>query len=153
MRRVVLRDDESAAGLFVETMNNPRAFLSPNAGKIAAVGEQRVHERMLLMTRARMHDNSGRLVQDEEVVVFENDIERDLLRLGFDFLDLGFPHFHVVAGADEIARPGRFAIVGDELAANQRLQSGPGKRGKRLGQKTVEPLPGLFFGNDELDHG
>ena len=153
MGRVVLRDHESAAGFLVETMNNAGTFFSSDAGQILAMGEERIHERVLLMPRAGMHDDSRRFVENEEIVVFENYVEFYLLRLRFDFLDLGFAQLHSVAGAHGIARAGGFTIEQDEAIADQRLESGSGKGGKRLGEKTVQALSRLFRWNDELDHG
>ena len=46
------------------------------------MGNQRIHERPRLMSRARMHDEAGRLVDDDDVVVLVNDIERDLFAQG-----------------------------------------------------------------------
>ena len=151
--RVVLRDDESAAGFLVQTMNNSRAFLSPDAGKILAVRQECVHQGMRLMPRARMHDDAGRLVEHEEIVVLENDVELYLFRLRFDLLEFRFPQFHHVAGAHQIARPGRFPIEADESVANQRLKPGARKGRERFRQNAVEPLARLFAGDGELDHG
>jgi hypothetical protein len=151
--RVVLRDDEGAAGFFVETVNNPRAFFPPDAGKIAAIGEQRVHQRVLLMPGARVHDDSGRLVQDEEIVVLENHIERDLFRERVDLLDFRFAQFHGVAGADEVAGPRDFPVHGHEAVADEGLEPGAGEGGERLGEDAVEALAGVFAFDDELAHG
>jgi hypothetical protein len=106
MGRVVLRDDESAAGFLIQTMNNSWAFLSPDAGKIVAVRQERINQRVLLMTGARMHHDAGRLVQDEEIVVFENHFERYLLWLRIDLLDLRLSQLHKIAGASEVPRSG-----------------------------------------------
>src|SRR5437773_12281534 len=115
--------------------------------------QQRIHQGMLLMSRARVHDDSGRLVEHEEIVVLENDVELYLLRLRVDFLDFRFPQFHGVTGADEFARAGRLPIEKHESVADQGLKPGPGKSGEGLGEKTVEPLPRLFAGDGELDYG
>ena len=150
MGRVVLRDHESATRFLVQTMDDSRTFLSSDAGKILAMRQKRVDQRMLLMPGAGMHDNSCRLVQDEEIVVLENNVERDLLRLRFDLLDFRFAHFHLVAGSDEIPRPGRFPVVADELFSNQGLKSGPGKGRKRVSKEAVKPLSRLVVGNEKL---
>ena len=91
MGRVVLRDHECAAGFLVQTMDDSGTLFSPDAGKIRAMRQQRVHQSMRLMPGARVHDNAGRLVEHEEIVVLENDVELYLLRLHVDFLDFRFP--------------------------------------------------------------
>ena len=150
---VVLRHHQSAAGLLVQTMDDSRTFLSSDAGKILAVGQQRVHQSVLLMPGARVHDNSGRLVEHEEVVVLENDIEFYLLRLRFDLLYLWFPQLNNVTRANEVAWSWRFSVEADESVPDQRLKSGPGKGGKRFRENAVEPLARLFVRDGELDHG
>lgn len=151
--RVVFRDDESAAGFLVQTMNDSGPFLSSDAGKIVAVREECVYQGMGLMSRARVHDDAGRLVEDEEIVVLEKDVEVYLFRLRFDLLEFWFPQLHDVAGADQIAWPGSFAIEADESFADQRLKPGARKGGERFRQNAVEALARLFAGDSELDHG
>ena len=48
------------------------------------MGDQRIDQRAGLMPARRMHDEAGRLVDDEEMVVLVDDVERDIfgLRLG-----------------------------------------------------------------------
>ena len=153
MGGVVLRDDQNAAGFLVEPMHDSGTFFSPNAGKIFAVSEERVHQRVLLMAGAGMNNESGGLVQDEEIVVFEKNVEVHRLRLRVDLRNFGFPHFNDRTRADGIARPRRFSIHGHELFSNEGLKSGPGKGGERLGEKAIEPLAGLCALDFELDHG
>ncbi len=47
----------------------------------AAMGDQRVDERAVRMAGARMHDEAGRLVDDDQRVVLVENVERD----GFAF--------------------------------------------------------------------
>ena len=96
-------------------------------GEIRAMGEQGVDQRVLLMARAGMHDQAGRLVQHEQVVVFEQNLERHLLRLGFDFFDGRLGQFHDVAGAHQIARARRLSVQLNESVANQTFAGARGK--------------------------
>ena len=151
--RVVFCDDDSAAGFFVEPMDNPRALFPADAGKVSAMREERVDQRVLLVPRARMHHDPGGLVQHEQIVIFENNVERYLLRLRFDFLNFRLAQFDDIAGADRIARPDGLAIYLHEPLTNKPLEPGPGKCGQRLGEKAIEPLAGLNALDFELDHG
>ena len=45
------------------------------------MGDQRIHQRAGLMAGGRMHDQALRLVDDDDVVVLKDDIERDILAL------------------------------------------------------------------------
>jgi hypothetical protein len=118
MGGVVLRDDEHAASFLVETVHDAGTFLSANAGKILAVGQERIHQSVPLMAGAWMHNNSGRLVQDEEIVILENDVEFYRFRLRFNLLDLRFPQLDEVAGPNKVSRPWRFPIKADESIAD-----------------------------------
>jgi len=151
--RIVFCDDESAAGFLVEPVHNAGTFFSADAGKIFAVGEECVHQGVLLMSRAGMHHPTGWFVQDEEIVVLKKNLERHRLRLGFNLCDLRFAQFDDLPRAHGIARAGRVSIHPNESVANKRLKSRPGKGRERPGEKAIEPLVGVFVCDFELDHG
>ena len=71
VRRIILGHDETAARLFIESMNNSRPLSSPDAREIFAMSKQSVYQRVLLMARAGMHDQSSRLVQHEQAVILK----------------------------------------------------------------------------------
>ena len=153
MRRIVFGDDKNAARFLVQPMNDARAFLAADAGKIFAMGEERVDQRVFLMAGARVNHEPGRLVEDEKIVVFKKNFEVHRFRLRFDLRGFGFAHFNDCTRSHGIARPRRFSIDGHELFANQRLKSGPGKGGERLDEKAIEPLAGIRAFDFELGHG
>ena len=89
MRRFGLRGNQEAARVLVEAMHDagPPDAADPGEAR-AAMRQQRVDKRPLGIAGSRMHDHSGRLVDDDQVRVLEADIERDRLRLrlgGFGF--------------------------------------------------------------------
>ena len=47
----------------------------------AAMGDQRVDQRAVGIARRRMHDEPRRLVDDDEVLVLVDDVERNILAL------------------------------------------------------------------------
>lgn len=102
---------------------------------------------------ARMNDQAGRLVQDEQVVVLEENVECDRFRLGVDLFDLGFAEFNDVAGPNLIARFGGLAIQFNEPRFDQRLKTRARKGGKGPGQVPVEALPRILGSHDKLDLG
>ena len=67
------------------------------------MGDQRVDQRSGRVARGRMHHEAGRLVDDDDVVVLVDDVERDILalRLGIG----GFRHvdYDRIAGSDMIS--------------------------------------------------
>jgi hypothetical protein len=76
-----------------------------NVGQLRRVLQQRVKQRAVPITAARMYHQTRRFVDDHQVRVFENDVNRDILRtkrrnLRIDFsvqLDL-FAAPHLVFG-------------------------------------------------------
>lgn len=152
MGRVVLGDDKDTAGFFVEPMDDPRPFLAADHRKIFAVGQERVHQRVLLMPSAGMNHEARRLVQDDEIVVFEKNIERHRLRLRVDLGHFRFAHFDDRSRPHGIARPRRFSVHGHEVFSNEGLKSGPRKGGECLGEKSIQPLAGVCALDFELDH-
>jgi len=141
--RVVLGNDEGAAGFLVETMHDAGPFLSADPGKILAMREERVHKGSLLMAGAGMNDEPGRLVEHEEIVVLEQNVERYRLGLGVALFNLRLAHFDNVAGPNRVAWSRRLSVQSDEFFPDQRLEPGAGERREGQGERAVEPLPGL----------
>ena len=81
-RALVLGRDQQAARVLVEAMDDARPRLAADAGqRRAAMGDQRVDQRAVGIARRRMDDEPGRLVDDDEVLVLVDDVERDILAL------------------------------------------------------------------------
>ena len=82
---VVFGDDDEAAGVLVEAMNDAGAKVAAGCGKRFETEEQRVDEgvavaRIFSFAGAGVHHHAGGLVDDGEVLVFEDDVERNVLR-------------------------------------------------------------------------
>src|SRR6185312_2232866 len=79
------RDDEEAARVLVEAVHDAGAR---DAGERRRVVQQRVLQRAAAVARARVDDETGRLVDDDDRVVLVHDRERDRLagvrRVGLD---------------------------------------------------------------------
>ncbi len=83
MRPVVLGRDHQAGSVLVEPVHNSRPLHAADAGKAGAtMGDQRVDQRAGFVAGGGMHDQPLRLVDDDNVVVLIDDIERDILALG-----------------------------------------------------------------------
>ena len=84
-RRLVLGHDHDARGVLVEPVHDARPPLAADADeRVAAVMQERVDQRARLVRRRRMHDHARRLVDDDEVRVFVDDRERNVLGAIFD---------------------------------------------------------------------
>ena len=67
MRRVGLGDDQQAARVLVEAVHDARPRHAADAREArAAMGDQRVDERAGRIAGAGMHDEPGRLVDDDD---------------------------------------------------------------------------------------
>src|SRR4029453_10490026 len=100
---VIFRDDETTARLLVETMNNAGTLFSADPGEAGAMMKQGVDQSMRLVSRARMHDQPRRFVEHEQVVVFEEDLERNFLGLRVNFTKRRNSQPNDIAGADSLA--------------------------------------------------
>jgi hypothetical protein len=121
MRRVIFCHRETAAGLFIETMNNPRALLAADAGEAGAVMKQRVDQGMRLVARTRMNDQARRFIQYKEVVVLEKNLEGNFFGLVLDFLDYRLDQTNDIASPDQLPRTCRLPLQPHLTSANQSL--------------------------------
>ena len=62
-------------------MDDPGPQLAADAAQVAHVRQQRVHQRPRLVPRRRVHDQPGRLVDDDQPAILVDDRQRHRLRL------------------------------------------------------------------------
>src|SRR6185437_7007543 len=109
-----------------------------------AMVEQCVDERSVEIARRRVDDEPRRLVDDQEMVVLEDDHERNVLWLVMRGLRLGDGDaqlFHAVDLCRRIAN--RLAFRLDRPASDQRFQSFARKGWDCSGERTVETPAGM----------
>ena len=123
MGDVGLGDDEQARRVLVDSVDDPRPRHSADpAEPPGAMVEQGVDQRAVEIAGGRMDDHPRRLVDDEQMIVLEDDVERDVLRLVMCRLGLG---------------------NGDLVGAGQRLDRGVAdRRPRRIGHRP--PLISAF---------
>ena len=85
--------------------------------------EQRVDQSVFAVTRARVNGKAGRFIDNDEIVVFEEYLERNRLRPDIDFLYRWLPQINFVAAPDDVPRPGGLLVEPDEPAADQVLKA------------------------------
>ena len=105
-RLLRLRNDDEPRSVLVESVDDSRARDAADSGERGAVVEKGVDERSREMPWRRMNDHSWRFVDDDHVVVFENDVEWNILWLGdsrnrrrnfyFDLVRIGDFHSRLV---------------------------------------------------------
>ena len=150
MGRIVLGHDHDARRLLVEPVHDARsAHAADPREAVAAMGEQCIDQRVVGIAGCRMHHETGRLVQDQQVGVFIEDVQIELLRLGLS--GLGRRHVEQVALAlFDLAgwlfyrRPGLAVGASQRHAAafDQRLHATAREVRQRCRQRTVEAFAG-----------
>ena len=75
MRDVILCCDKAAACFLIEPVNDAGAFFPADTRQCGAMVQQRVDQRVFVVTRARMNGHAGRFVDDDQIVVFEQNLQ------------------------------------------------------------------------------
>ena len=120
-----------------------------DAGELTpAVVEQGVNEGAVRISRCGVDDHAGGFVEDHEVVVLEQDFERDFLRLIVEGDGFGEDDGDFVAQLDPVARLGGVAVDLDELLADEGLDAGARQVGKAGGEKSIDALARTVFDYD-----
>ncbi|MEY2536897.1 MAG: hypothetical protein QOG67_637 [Verrucomicrobiota bacterium] len=152
VRCVVFSYHDASARVFVEAMDNAGAFFAANTGEIVAMTQQRVNQSMFLMPGAGVDDKASGLVQNDQVVVFKKDIQRNFFGLMIDLLQRRLEQPDIVALPNEIARPGLLPFKGRCAAADKLLDARARKLAKSLGQEPVEPGARRLFRHHQRNH-
>lgn len=98
MRAFVLGHDQQPRRILVDAVHQTGAQIAlPEHRQRAQMIGQGIDQRPVPVAVARVHDHAGGLVDDQQIVVFVGDIERDVLRHDLD-LALGIGHHHGDAG-------------------------------------------------------
>ena len=131
-----------------EPVDDARAKHAPDPGEVATVVEERVHQGAARVPGRRVHDEPGRLVDDDQLRVLVEHDERD--RLGGDLggLRLRRRSFQPVAHGDLLAgAPGR-PVPRDEALLDPALHA-RARRAAQRGERAVQALARLGLPDDE----
>ena len=110
MRAVVFGDEQQARRVPVEPVDDSRPQHAADAGQVDAVGEQRVHKCMPRVARRRMHGQAGRLIDNQQVVVFIDDAQGDCFRLDVEGQRRWDSYLNLVAGPKQGGRLGATSV-------------------------------------------
>ena len=156
MGDVGLGDDQQPGRILVDPVDDPRPRHPADAAEPpGAMVEQGIDQSAVEIARRGMDDHARRLVDDQQMIVLEDDLERDVLRLVMRRLRLGdgdldrSPASAFTAGS----RTGAPCGPRTAAAADQRLQplARQGRHGG--GQRPVEPPAGGVLGDPGDDDG
>ena len=125
VRAFVLGHDQQPRRILVDTVHQTGAQIAlPEHRQRAQMIGQGIDQRPVPVAVARVHDHAGGLVDDQQIVVFVGDVERDVLRHDLD-LALGIGHHHgdAVQRLDLVARLGRTSAHEHAAAVDRRLDA------------------------------
>ena len=127
-RRLRLGDHHDAGGVLVEAMDDAGPFFPAYARQsIAAMGEEGVDQRAVLVAWGRVHDEASWLVEHDEITVLEQDGEGNRLREGPRADGGGGVEDVERAGADGLGRVAQQDSVSqDRSGLDQGLDAGAG---------------------------
>ncbi len=89
-----------------------------------------------------MHDETGRLVHDQDVLVLPGDAERQRLGDVRDGVLVGRVQLDALAAGDDVARPQHAAVDAQHAVVDPALQARARKFRQGVGQRLVEAPPG-----------
>ncbi len=113
--------------------------------------EQRVDQSVFALTCARVNGEAGGFIDNDDVIVFEENLERDRLWLDIELLHRWLSQINFVAASDNLSRPGGLLVEPNEPAADQLLKARPGISRKSLRQKLIKAQLHVVFCYDKLD--
>jgi hypothetical protein len=133
-------------------VDNAGALLAADAGEGCAMRQERMDERMARVAGGGMDHEARRLVEDQQIGVLEEDIERDFLGLEQGGFGGGFRDGHEGVVSDFVAGFGGLSGESNVALLDEGLQPGAGDVGQLSSQETVQPIPRGACIDSELRH-
>lgn len=87
------------------------------------MAEQRVDQSVFALTGARVNGEAGRLIDNDEVIVFEQNLEWNRLWPDVDLHRRWLAEINFVAASDHLPRSSGLLVEPNEPAADQLLQA------------------------------
>ena len=113
--------------------------------------EQRVDQSMFALTCAGVNGEAGGFIGNDEIVVFEEYLERNRLRSHVDLLHRRLSQTNFVTAPDNVPRPGGLLVKPNGSAADQLLETRARILRKSRRQKLIKAQPRDVFSYDKLD--
>ena len=138
MSFVIFCDYDETRCHAVDAVHDSRAQLAADAGKVANVIQQRIDQRSAFVPRGRMHNHSLGLVDHEQIHVFVDHVQRNILRQNVRLHRIGECDVDEIACCRDHIWFDRFPVEQNRAIANQALRL----RTRKLrlgGNKRVEP--------------
>ena len=119
VRLIGLGDQHQARGISIESVDDARSPFRA-AGKRGAPSHERINQSVIPVSRRRVHDQSCRFIDDCEMLVFEDDGERNGARLDrARRLVLGQTDSNLFTPGQRPGRPGGLTFNAHQLSRYQ----------------------------------
>lgn len=141
VRDIGLGNNEQSGRVLVDPMHDPGTSDTADARELACAMVQQCIDQCSIKVACRGVDNqAGGLLDNQEMFVLENDVERNVLWLIVRGLDLGHGNANFLLSTNLGGRiADRFALRFDGSAANEILQAFTRKRWNDICERAVEP--------------
>src|SRR6266851_8880214 len=144
---LVLGHHQAAGGVLVEAVNQTRPQLRADSRPRATAVKQSIDQRPLPVSGAGMDDHSGLLVEDDDVLVLVEHVQRDVLRHQFGWRGRWQGKLDGLSSAKAARRLGGLSVDLRKAGIDQRLEARPGDVRKRRGQVLIQALAARFHWN------
>lgn len=136
-------DDDAAAGVHVEAMDDARPRDAGDAAELAlAMMEEGVHKRPPVVAGRGVDNEARGFVDDNDVLVFEEDVERDVFGLGAGGNRFGPMDFDDIPSAGGMGRFDDSAVHADVPLLDHALEDAAADLGELVFKVEVEALHG-----------
>ncbi len=103
MRNIIFRDDQESRGFFIEPVDDAGTALATYIRQILKVKKEGICDSPTPGSGPGMDHQSCRLFNDRQILVFEMNLERDLLRTDWRRLDHPEIHFDGFSASDAVS--------------------------------------------------
>lgn len=148
---IVFGDHDGSGGVFVEPMDDARAEGVAALRERLAAAEKGVDERAARIPCPGVDGHASRLVNNDEVVVFVEDVEGDRFGFGFERSTRLRPDSDPVASFEFLTGLGRPAIDQDKAGIDEFLDAGAGEFGGMGSDETIKTDTRIGWGGDKFD--
>ena len=147
VRLVRARDNEEARSVPVEPVHDPRPVLLA----ARSLPGQPVDERAARVARSGVHDDPGRLVDDEQVLVLVGNAERHVLRFDRRRRGLGRLELDLLPALEAMALGTQLSVDSHDTSGQEALSGRARADLGKLGQEAVEPCAGRRVRNADRE--
>jgi hypothetical protein len=119
-------------------MDDARTENASHSGETAHVVEKRVDQCSTRVPGRGMHDQTRRLVDDQEIAILVQNVEGEVLWFRDGRSGRGNVDRDLLPASDPLCRAPRSAVHQDLALGEERLDSGPAQLRERRGERPVE---------------